>query len=531
MGAQAACVAKLVFVGASLFGWGAVGLSSELDAGAVQVEYRAAGAMYPAVAISDSKPGRHPQDSRIRDGDSNGESNGGTPSVAARQASPAVDSPEEIMVRGLAPAFLESFRERNSGGESLTMRQWQAGFRVSMVDASASLPPLFGTYVVTEEGLAFRPRFPLRPGHAYLVTLDRTRLAQMAAESSEGEHSGRFDVARPKAARPQANESEQPDTAVGEDDDDNAADDELVERFVFSLPSDDHSSKPPADVAPRLLEVFPSGSVLPENQLKFYLHFSTPMRRGQAYQHVSLWVEKQESEVVKREPGDVQRERSEDAGDSEDSESLPDILAESDRWERIEFPFLELPEELWDPDYQRFTLFFDPGRIKRGLKPREQFGPALEEGRRYVLEVDRAWKSASGEPLEGSVRKSFRVVAPDDRQPDFEAWGVVVPQVADGWLRLELDEPMDHAMLQRVIHVEDSRGRRVEGEVRVDQGETRWNFRPAQAWQAGSFAIVVGTHLEDRAGNSLAKPFEVDLFDEVETRVERSHVRLPFRLD
>jgi hypothetical protein len=66
------------------------------------------------------------------------------------------------------------------------MRQWQAGFRVSMVDASASLPPLFGTYVVTEEGLAFRPRFPLRPGHSYLVTLDRTRLAQMAADSSEG---------------------------------------------------------------------------------------------------------------------------------------------------------------------------------------------------------------------------------------------------------------------------------------------------------------------------------------------------------
>ena len=34
-------------------------------------------------------------------------------------------------------------------------------------------------------------------------------------------------------------------------------------------------------------------------------------------------------------------------------------------------------------------MFFDPGRIKRGLKPREQFGPALQEGKSYVLVIDR----------------------------------------------------------------------------------------------------------------------------------------------
>ena len=32
-------------------------------------------------------------------------------------------------------------------------------------------------------------------------------------------------------------------------------------------------------------------------------------------------------------------------------------------------PFLELDEELWSTDGRRFTLLFDPGRIKRGLKP------------------------------------------------------------------------------------------------------------------------------------------------------------------
>src|SRR5205823_11683424 len=84
--------------------------------------------------------------------------------------------------------------------------------------------------------------------------------------------------------------------------------------------------------------VYPSRDKLPENQLKFYLHFSAPMSRGEAYQQIQLLDEK----------GKV-----------------------------VELPFLELDEELWDPDGKRFTLFFDPGRIKRGLKPREEVGPAL----------------------------------------------------------------------------------------------------------------------------------------------------------
>ena len=36
------------------------------------------------------------------------------------------------------------------------------------------------------------------------------------------------------------------------------------------------------------LAVFPSGDVLPENQLKFYLHFSTPMAQGDVYRHIKL---------------------------------------------------------------------------------------------------------------------------------------------------------------------------------------------------------------------------------------------------
>ena len=88
-----------------------------------------------------------------------------------------------------------------------------------------------------------------------------------------------------------------------------------------------------------------------------------------------------------------------------------------DKGKEIELPFLELDEEFWDPEQRRFTLFFDPGRIKRGLKPREDLGPALEEGRSYRLVIDQAWHDAGGAPLKAIYVKQFKVVAPDDRRP------------------------------------------------------------------------------------------------------------------
>ena len=75
--------------------------------------------------------------------------------------------------------------------------------------------------------------------------------------------------------------------------------------------------------------VYPTSGQLPENHLKFYVHFSAPMSRGEAYRRIS------------------RRRRTRTAS-------------------RV----LELGEELWDPAMQRFTLLFDPGRVKRRLVPR-----------------------------------------------------------------------------------------------------------------------------------------------------------------
>ena len=87
-------------------------------------------------------------------------------------------------------------------------------------------------------------------------------------------------------------------------------------------------------------------------------------------------------------------------------------------------PFLELDEELWSPDGTRFTLLFDPGRVKRGLKPREELGPVLEAGKSYSLVIDRDWLDASGNSLKAGFRKTFRVGPPDETSPDPKTWTV-----------------------------------------------------------------------------------------------------------
>ncbi|MBW3597948.1 MAG: Ig-like domain-containing protein, partial [Planctomycetes bacterium] len=192
-------------------------------------------------------------------------------------------------------------------------------------------------------------------------------------------------------------------------------------------------------------------------------------------------------------------------------------------------PFLELGEELWNGAGTRFTLFFDPGRIKRGLKPREEMGPVLEEGKPYTLIVSADWPDADGQPLAEDYQKSFHAVAPDDEQPDPKKWRVVAPAAGSRTpLEVRFAEPLDHAMLLRVLNVFNSAGGAVEGEIEVADYETRWRFIPAKPWVRGDYRLVVDTALEDSAGNSIRKPFEVDITRPFEKNVKPDTVSLPF---
>jgi hypothetical protein len=79
-----------------------------------------------------------------------------------------------------------------------------------------------------------------------------------------------------------------------------------------------------------------------------------------------------------------------------------------------------------------------------------------------------------------------------------------------------------------MLWVTDAAGRKVVGTVAVDEEETRWRFTPAAAWAPGRYFLVADTTLEDLAGNSIGRPFEVDLFRRVDREVKTETVRVPF---
>ena len=61
----------------------------------------------------------------------------------------------------------------------------------------------------------------------------------------------------------------------------------------------------------------------------------------------------------------------------------------------------------------------------------------------------------------------------------------------------------------------------------IDRDETRWLFTPETAWVAGNYQVVVDADLEDLAGNSILRRFEVDVHHDTPLRPESTLVRIP----
>ena len=127
-----------------------------------------------------------------------------------------------------------------------------------------------------------------------------------------------------------------------------------VVKGVISLPAVVHA---PSTV---VAAVYPDGGGVPENLLRMYVHFSGPMGQQGGLDHVVLL----------------------DARGRE----MPDAL-------------LPLDTELWNEDRTRFTLLFDPGRVKHDILPNRSMGRPLRAGDRFTLVVKKDWIDARGVPL------------------------------------------------------------------------------------------------------------------------------------
>ncbi|REK09890.1 MAG: hypothetical protein DWQ37_17430 [Planctomycetota bacterium] len=344
-----------------------------------------------------------------------------------------------IDVVGLSETELAAF-------DALSPEERVAVLQVFVESDLKDPPPVGGRVSIAGKRLPFTPRYSLEPGVRYRAVFERARL------SNEG------------SSRTKPLEA------------------------VLSI------ERPSAAKSTVVEHIYPSADRLPENQLKFYVHFSAPMSRGEAYRHIHLLDETTGKEV--------------------------------------EGAFLELGEELWDDRFRRFTLLCDPGRVKRGLKPREELGPVLEEGHSYTLAVDAAWRDAKRRPLKSGAAKRFSVGPPDDETVDPDGWQLEPPRAGTSDpLIVRLGEPLDHSMLVRVLSIVDAAGKKVPGTVSTSDDETCWRFTPKRAWGQGSYRLVVDTTLEDLAGNSIGRPFEVDQFERVQRRIQTKTVSVSFDVE
>lgn len=328
-----------------------------------------------------------------------------------------------------------------------SLAQWQRLLSVYVGQegrtSASDLPPMAGAYRIQSNALRFEPQFPLEPGLAYRAAFRPDQL-------------------------PGGNKSAAP---------------------ILSVYQSPRRSAAPATM---VRHIYPSADTLPENLLKFYVHFTGPMSRGNIYDHIRL--------------------RDENGMD-------------------VELPFLEIDEELWDATATRLTLIIDPGRIKRGVRPLEEIGPALEAGKSYTLAIGREWRDGAGNPLKEDFQKTFKVAPPDREPPDPARWKIEAPR-ADSRdpLAVVFPEPMDHALSQRLIRVAGEQGELAPGKVSLEDQERRWTFTPDNVWRRGRYQLIIHTTLEDLAGNNIGKPFEVDLFEDVGRRLSTTTVKLSFEI-
>jgi hypothetical protein len=246
---------------------------------------------------------------------------------------------------------------------------------------------------------------------------------------------------------------------------------------------------PPVATVPSTVvtAMHPSADVVPENLLRIYIEFSAPMGSVSGLNFVRL---------LEREGVGGKTERP------------------------VEGTFLPVDANLWSPDHTRYTLYFDPGRVKAGIFPNRQVGRPLVAGHRYVLTVDPGWTDANGLPLKTGFRYEFAAGPAIDEAIKMSDWKISTPVAGTREpLVVTFAWPLDHAVLARALSIETAGARAasaeagalpaVDGDIQVQAHDARWLFTPTAPWTAGEYNLVAQSFLEDPQGNRVGRAFEV----------------------
>jgi hypothetical protein len=171
--------------------------------------------------------------------------------------------------------------------------------------------------------------------------------------------------------------------------------------------------------------------------------------------------------------------------------------------------FVEIDQELWDPEGRRLTVLFDPGRIKRGLVDNINEGPPFQVGERCTLQIEHFWRDSAGDLLAQPFEKAVTIAAPLRDGLDPADWRITAPPSPRAPLIVDFPRPLDAALAVRALSVEHN-ACDVAGSARLEANETRFVFTPDMPWSAGDYRLIADPVLEDIAGNRIGRPFDID---------------------
>lgn len=230
--------------------------------------------------------------------------------------------------------------------------------------------------------------------------------------------------------------------------------------FVYKTPK----AVLPYSDPPKVLNIFPGESAVPENILCFHVLFDRPMSQDiEAYREVRIF---------------------------HDDEEVPLV------WKHAAY---------WTQNGQLLVLMVHPGRVKRGIS---YLGKAFNSGNTYSLVVGKNIADAHGRMLTEETTKQFGVTNADHKVPKIRKRQIQFPENQDqSPVIVSFSEPMDYACMVEGTRLLNKQGDEVKFKVE-HVNDQLYLFRPEDDWRQGSYQLVMTNVVGDLCGNRFHRKFE-----------------------
>lgn len=220
---------------------------------------------------------------------------------------------------------------------------------------------------------------------------------------------------------------------------------------------------------PIITAVYPTADELPENLLRMYIQFSSPMKTVGNLEHIKLINE---------------------------------------QGEEVKGAIFNNVYELWDDSQTQLTIIFDPARVKTGLRANETLGRALEPEKTFHLVIDEL-ENIYGKKLAHPFTKTFKVVAEDIISPSPDSWEFMLPKSNDNQpLTINFLDAVDKMSLLIRIQIYNDKDQMVQGKIHLKNQEKTWEFVPENDWNKGKYLAKINSRLADPSGNNLNGLFD-----------------------